>query len=213
MEPYQKTFIELAIKHQALKFGEFTLKSGRKSPYFFNMGQLHTGLALKTLGECYANAIQKSKFDYQVLFGPAYKGIPLVCTTTVAMMALYNQDTPYAFNRKENKAHGEGGNIVGAALNTKVLIIDDVITAGTAMRESMELIKLSGGQVTGIMVALDRQEKGQGSQSALQEIEHSQQVPVKSIITFSDILSFIEHDSRLANIAGPMKLYREQYGV
>lgn len=211
MHPYQKTFIELAIAHKALRFGEFTLKSGRISPYFFNMGELHTGQALQIVGECYAQAIHHSALHFDVLFGPAYKGIPLVCTTAIALTSQFQRSLPYTFNRKEAKDHGEGGQLVGAPLQGRVLIIDDVITAGTALREAITLIQASA-HVAGIFVALDRQEKGQSERSALQEIQATLAVPVQSIITFADVLSFVADDPQYKIFETPLQVYRNQYG-
>lgn len=208
MKPYQKQLIELALSQNALKFGEFTLKSGRKSPYFFNVGQLNRGDVLKILGECYAQAIQSANIEFDVLFGPAYKGIPLVCATAIAM-----GDISYCFNRKEAKDHGESGIIVGAPLQGKVLILDDVITAGTAIRESLEIIKQHSAQVTGIVVMLDRQEKGQNDFSAIQEIQSTYAIPVYPIITFHDIMDYVDQNTGFAAFRQPLAHYREQYGV
>lgn len=213
MEAYQHAFIELALEYQVLRFGEFKLKSGRISPYFFNMGQFHFGKALNLLGDCYAQAIQRSGIKFDVLFGPAYKGIPLVCTTASALFSLHQQDVPYAFNRKEAKDHGEGGMIVGAPLNTRVLIIDDVITAGTAMREAIQHIQKQQGTVAGIVVALDRQEKGQGERSAIQEIQDTLSIPVQSIISFEDIFEFVTQHSDFSAYQEPLNTYREHYGI
>ncbi len=213
MELYQKAFIELALEHKALRFGEFTLKSGRLSPYFFNVGQLNTGLVLKSLGESYAGAIKHHQFQYDVLFGPAYKGIPLACSTAIALSANYQTNIPYSFNRKEAKDHGEGGQIIGAPLKGRILIIDDVITAGTAVRESFELIKAHDATIAGIIVALDRQEKGQSEQSAIGEIQTTMNIPVKAIITFADIMEYVEKEPSFASYLKPMAAYRQQYGV
>ena len=213
MQAYQKNFIHLAIAHQALRFGEFTLKSGRKSPYFFNVGQLSSGQALKTLGECYAQAIRGSQIPFDVLFGPAYKGIPLVCAASIGLETLFQQDVPYAFNRKEAKDHGEGGNIVGASLKGRVLVLDDVITAGTAIRESCQLIEACHGKVAGILVALDRQEKGQSDKSALQEMQRLIDAPVTAIITFDDIVQYIKQDPGFSDFGKPLADYRNQYGI
>lgn len=212
MEQFQKSFIELALKNQALRFGEFTLKSGRISPYFFNVGQLNSGEVLKQLGECYAGAINHADLSYDVLFGPAYKGIPLACATAIALSAEFKQNIPYSFNRKEAKDHGEGGMIVGAPLKGRILIIDDVITAGTAIRESFELIKQQGAIVAAIIVALDRQERGHGTLSAIDEIEQTYQTPVKAIITFADIIEFVKNNAEFSAYLEPMNAYRAQYG-
>ncbi len=211
MQSYQKDFIELALTHNVLRFGEFKLKSGRLSPYFFNVGQFYTGKALKTLGECYARAIQTSDVDFDMLFGPAYKGIPLVCSTAAALSI--TQDLPYCFNRKETKDHGEGGNIVGAPLKGRVLILDDVITAGTAIRESFELIQQAKAHVSGIIVALDRQEKGQGEYSAIQEIQATFFVKVKAIISLADIMEYVKNEARFSEFRAPLAAYREKYGI
>ena len=170
MHDYQQQFIEFAIRRNVLRFGEFTLKSGRTSPYFFNAGLFNTGEDLLELSKAYAAALQRSGLDYDIIFGPAYKGIPLATVTAMALAAEGN-NKPFAFNRKEKKDHGEGGNIVGAPLEGKVLIVDDVITAGTAIRESMELIRTSGAEPAGVLIALDRQERGAGELSAIQEVK------------------------------------------
>jgi orotate phosphoribosyltransferase len=213
MESYRKTFIELALEHNALKFGDFTLKSGRKSPYFFNAGQFHTGESLKTLGECYAAAISQSSISFDIIFGPAYKGIPLACATSIALNEQFQQNVSYCFNRKEAKSHGEGGIIVGAPLQGRVLIIDDVITAGTAIRESLDIIQDAKAAVAGIVVALDRQEKGKTEQSAIQEIESTLKINVISIITFEHIMAFVENEPQFSAFRQPMAAYRQQYGI
>lgn len=213
MESYRKTFIELALNHNALRFGEFTLKSGRKSPYFFNAGQFNTGESLKTLGECYAAALNQSSLNFDIIFGPAYKGIPLACATSIALYEQFQRNVPYCFNRKEAKDHGEGGIIVGAPLQGQALIIDDVITAGTAVRESLQIIQGANATVAGIIVALDRQEKGQTDQSAIQEIESTMKVNVVSIITFAHIMAFVESEPEFSAFRGPMAAYRQQYGI
>jgi orotate phosphoribosyltransferase len=213
MELYQKAFIELALEHQALRFGEFTLKSGRISPYFFNVGQLNTGDVLKTIGESYAGAIKHHRFQFDVLFGPAYKGIPLACSTAIALAANHQTNIPYSFNRKEAKDHGEGGVIIGAPLKGRVLIIDDVITAGTAIRESFLLIQSQKASIAGIIVALDRQEKGQGNLSAIQEIEAHFNTQVKAIITFADIMEYVQKEPHFAEFIQPMQAYRAMYGI
>ena len=213
MESYRRTFIELALAHEALRFGEFTLKSGRKSPYFFNAGQFYTGDALKTLGECYASAISHSNLSYDIIFGPAYKGIPLACACSIALSSQFQHDVRYCFNRKEAKDHGEGGLMVGAPLKGRVLIIDDVVTAGTAIRESLQIISEANAQVAGIVVALDRQEKGQAELSAIQEIEKTMNIPVISIITFSHIMAYVENEPQFRAFREPMQAYRQQYGA
>jgi orotate phosphoribosyltransferase len=217
MENYQKSFIELAINQNALRFGEFKLKSGRISPYFFNMGQLNTGHVLKSLGESYAHAIVQSDIQYDVLFGPAYKGIPLACATAIALSSQYHLDIPYAFNRKEVKDHGEGGLIIGAPLNQRVLIIDDVITAGTAVRESLQIIEAEKGKIAGIIVALDRQEvvslDSPKRLSSIQEIQNQYNIPVKAIISFTQIMDYVLSTPQYESYIQPLKDYRKQYGV
>ena len=190
MLDFQQQFIELAMQQEALRFGEFTLKSGRVSPYFFNAGLFHGGVALKVFGECYAAAIQNANLEFDMLFGPAYKGIPLVSATSIALAAR-GHDYPYCFNRKEVKAHGEGGMLVGAPLAGKVMLVDDVITAGTAFREAKDLIEASGAEVAGVVVALDRQERGLGERSAIQEIQEDLKIPVVSIISLDDVVEFV----------------------
>lgn len=207
-------FIEFIMQAGVLKLGEFTLKSGRKSPYFFNAGLFNTGGQMAQLAKAYAATIAESKLTYDVLFGPAYKGIPLAATTSVSLAQDFQQDMPYAFNRKEAKDHGEGGNIVGHPLQGNILIIDDVITAGTAIRESMEIIQTHGAQPAGVVVALDRMEKGQGEKSAIQEVEQEYGIPVISIINLNDIIEYLEtHNSANQEILESMKTYRTQYGI
>lgn len=213
MEPYQKTFIELALKYQVLQFGEFTLKSGRVSPYFFNAGLFNSGQALAELGDCYAEAVTKSGVRFDVLFGPAYKGIPLAATTSVALAKQHALDKAYCFNRKEAKDHGEGGSLVGAPLKGKVLIVDDVMTAGTAARESIEIIKAEGAEVAGICVAIDRQERGKSERSAIQEIEQDFNIPVVSIIQLDSILSYLEETGENPDTLEAMRKYQAEYGV
>src|SRR5271163_2590940 len=171
MQDYQRQFIELALARQALRFGEFTLKSGRVSPYFFNAGLFNDGESIATLGRCYASALLHSQLQFDMLFGPAYKGIPLVTTTAVALAATHGRNVPWAFNRKESKDHGESGQVVGSALRGRVVIIDDVITAGTAIRESVELIRGAGARPAAVALALDREERGLSERSAVQELE------------------------------------------
>ncbi|MEQ8315753.1 MAG: orotate phosphoribosyltransferase [Gammaproteobacteria bacterium] len=215
MQEYQKAFIDFVVKHQILRFGEFTLKSGRVSPYFFNAGLFNTGEKLGFLARCYAAAIESSELDYDVLFGPAYKGIPLAASTALALAGEHNIDKPFCFNRKEAKDHGEGGSIVGAALSGKVLIIDDVITAGTAIREAVEIIQGNGASLSGIAVAMDRQERGSGSNSAIQEIGENHQIKVISIITLQHIIDYLaQSDStELGSHLEAVTAYREEYGV
>jgi len=213
MQNYQKDFIEFAIKNDVLRFGEFTLKSGRVSPYFFNAGLFNSGEALAKLGQYYAAAIKESDVKFDVLFGPAYKGIPLATTCAVALYEYQNTNVPYSFNRKEAKAHGEGGNIVGAALEGDILIIDDVITAGTAIRESMDIIAAAKAKPAGVIIALDRQEKGTGELSAIQEVEQEYSIPVLSIIKLENLISYLENDDSLNNYLDAVKAYREKYGI
>ena len=194
MQDNKKRFIQLAINNNVLRFGEFILKSGRTSPYFFNAGLFNTGAALAQLGSCYARVIVDQGLDFDVLFGPAYKGIPLVSAIAVALSAEHAIDKPYAFNRKEVKDHGEGGSIVGAEVHGRVLIVDDVITAGTAIREAVDIIAAEGGETTSILIALDRQERGQGELSAIQEVQRDFGVSVHSIITMADLIAYIESD-------------------
>ncbi len=213
MHAYQREFIEFALSRQVLKFGEFELKSGRISPYFFNAGLFQRGRDLAQLGRFYAQAIQSSSVAYDVLFGPAYKGIPLVATTAVALAEHHNVDTPWSFNRKEAKDHGEGGSIVGAPLKGRVLIVDDVITAGTAIRETMTLLHHAGAEAAGVVVALDRQERGQAEQSAIQEIEQAYGIKVTPIICLADLISFIHQTPSLQAFVGKIEEYRQRYGV
>lgn len=213
MIDYKKDFIEFALARDALRFGSFTLKSGRQSPYFFNAGTFHSGLSLARLGRFYADAIVASSLEFDMLFGPAYKGIPLVAAVAVALAEHHGRDLPWAFNRKEAKDHGEGGLLVGAPLAGRVLVIDDVITAGTAIREVAELFAGSGGRMVGVMVALDRQEKGQGELSAIQEVERHLGVPVRSIVGMSDIIQYLEESQGQNSILEGMRTYRQQYGV
>lgn len=220
LQDYQREFIEFAIEQGVLRFGEFTLKSGRVSPYFFNAGLFRTGGALARLGRFYARAIVDRAPAFDVLFGPAYKGIPLAATAAVALADHHGRDLPYAFNRKEAKAHGEGGNIVGAELEGSVLIIDDVITAGTAIREVMGLIDAAGARAAGVVIALDRQERGQAegegkSMSAIQEVEASFGMPVVSIVTLDMVLAYLEEQAgdALRGHATAIRDYRARYGA
>jgi len=214
MQSYQTDFIELARRHEVLKFGEFTLKSGRISPYFFNAGAFCTGAALAELGRCYASRIVDSGLQFDVLLGPAYKGIPLATTTAVALSDQHGMDIPIAYNRKEAKSHGEGGMLVGAPLRGRVLIIDDVITAGTAVREVIAMIAAAGAELAGVAVGLNRQERGAGALSAIQELEQAHGVPVLSIIDMEHIIRYLEAgDARMGPSLEAMRQYRNKYGV
>ncbi len=213
MQENKKRFIELAIKYQVLRFGEFTLKSGRVSPYFFNAGLFNSGYALAELGSCYAQSIIENKIDYDVLFGPAYKGIPLVAAIAYALSVNHDIDKAYAFNRKEAKSHGEGGSIVGAELNGNVLIVDDVITAGTAIREAVDIIQAEGAATSAVLIALDRQEKGKGNLSAIQEVNRDYGIEVFSIITMADLIDYLEGDDTFAEHLEAMREYRREYGI
>jgi orotate phosphoribosyltransferase len=213
MKPYQQQFIEFALETGVLRFGSFTLKSGRTSPYFFNSGLFNTGASLARLGRFYAQAITESTLDYDVLFGPAYKGIPLASTTVIALADNHHRDVPYVFNRKEKKDHGEGGQLVGAELQGKILIIDDVISAGTSVRESVEIIKIANAIPAGVIIALDRQERGQDSRSAIQEVEAEHKIPVVSIISLNDLLTYLQNNAELAQYLPAVEAYRREYGV
>ena len=215
MKDFQRRFLNFVIEHEILRFGEFTLKSGRKSPYFFNAGLFNTGGKLAFLSRCYADAILDSEVEYDVLFGPAYKGIPLAATTVVALSADHGIDKPYCFNRKEAKDHGEGGSIVGVPLAGRALVIDDVITAGTAIREAAQIIIDNGATMAGIAVAMDRQERGTGELSAIQEVERDYGVPVISIIQLDHIIGYLEssHNGELQKYLPAVSRYREEYGV
>ncbi|MCV2885888.1 orotate phosphoribosyltransferase [Aestuariibacter sp. AA17] len=213
MLDFQKAFIEFALGKGVLKFGEFTLKSGRKSPYFFNAGLFNTGKDLATLGQCYAQALVNAGIPFDVLFGPAYKGIPIATTTAVALADKHNIDTPYCFNRKEAKTHGEGGNLVGSQLAGRVMLVDDVITAGTAIRESMTLIEQNNASLAGVLIALDRQEKGQGELSAIQEVERDFDTQVISIISLADLIQYLEDKPEMAAHLANIRQYREDYGI
>ena len=213
MKGYQKEFIEFALEKQVLKFGEFTLKSGRTSPYFFNAGLFNTGRDLARLGRFYAAALDDSKIPYDVLFGPAYKGIPIATTTAVALADHYDIDMPYCFNRKEKKTHGEGGSLVGSELKGRIMLVDDVITAGTAIRESMEIILANGASLSGVLIALDRQEKGKAELSAIQEVERDFETKVISIVKLADLITYLEEKGDMAEHLDSVKAYRDKYGV
>ncbi len=212
MEQYQNDFVDFMLEIGALKFGEFTLKSGRVSPYFFNVGQFNQGNHLSQLGQFYAQAIEASGIKFDVLFGPAYKGIPLVAATAIALNDSFNRSVPYSFNRKEAKDHGEGGSIVGHPLEGDILIIDDVITAGTAIREAKDIINANGAKTKGVVVALDRQEKGKGELSAIQEVEQNFGIAVVSIINLSHIVDYLKANND-KNIISRIESYRSQYGI
>ncbi|GHY25151.1 orotate phosphoribosyltransferase [Vibrio cholerae] len=213
MKAYQREFIEFALEKQVLKFGEFTLKSGRKSPYFFNAGLFNTGRDLARLGRFYAAALVDSGIEFDVLFGPAYKGIPIATTTAVALADHHDVDTPYCFNRKEAKNHGEGGNLVGSKLEGRIMLVDDVITAGTAIRESMELIQANKADLAGVLVAIDRQEKGKGELSAIQEVERDFGCAVISIVSLTDLITYLEQQGNNTEHLEAVKAYRAQYGI
>lgn len=213
MKDYQREFIQFAIEQNVLRFGEFTLKSGRTSPYFFNAGLFNTGTALAKLGRYYAAAIEEAGVDFDVLFGPAYKGIPLASAAAVALSNDHNRDVPYVFNRKEAKTHGEGGNLVGAPLEGKVMIIDDVITAGTAIREVMAIIEEAKAQPAAVMIALNRMERGKGELSAIQEVERDYGMQVISIVSLNNIVEYLEEDGNYAEAISAIKAYQEEYGI
>ncbi|MBA6263522.1 MAG: orotate phosphoribosyltransferase [Colwellia sp.] len=217
MKNYQREFIEFALAKQVLRFGEFTLKSGRTSPYFFNAGLFNTGRDLARLGRFYAQALADSNIAFDLLFGPAYKGIPIATTTAVALADHHDMDVPYCFNRKEAKTHGEGGSLVGSPLQGKIMLVDDVITAGTAIRESMEIIKAHGAELSGVLIALDRQEKGQGELSAIQEVERDFGTQVIAIVTLADVVTYLEENiasqPELVTSLASINQYRESYGI
>jgi orotate phosphoribosyltransferase len=213
MQDYKRQFVAFAIKRSVLRFGEFTLKSGRVSPYFFNAGLFNTGKDLADLGRFYAAALNAEGREFDVLFGPAYKGIPVATATAIAMANDYDKDIPYCFNRKEAKRHGEGGNLVGSELKGRVMLVDDVITAGTAIRESMLIIEANGASLAGVLIALDRQEKGQGILSAVQEVERDFNTNVLSIVTLSDVVDFLKLEQGNEDAIASINRYRETYGI
>ncbi|MCP5419938.1 MAG: orotate phosphoribosyltransferase [Gammaproteobacteria bacterium] len=213
MQDYQREFIAFAIARHVLRFGSFTLKSGRNSPYFFNAGLFNSGTSLRQLGRYYAQAIVQSGVGFDMLFGPAYKGIPLVTATAIALADLTGRDFPWAFNRKEAKDHGEGGTLVGAPLQGEVLLVDDVITAGTAIGQAMTLLKAHGARAAGVIIALDRQERGQGSLSAVQDVQQRYDIPVISIACLDDLLTYLGERPELAPSLAEIRDYRERYGV
>lgn len=211
MKPYQATFIELAMHSGALRFGEFTLKSGRVSPYFFNAGKFDTGKALALLGKCYADAIVDNQLQFDMLFGPAYKGITLAAVTAAALYDHHGIDVPYAYNRKEAKNHGEGGVMVGAPISGRVLIIDDVITAGTAIREILPAIAAAGGRTTGVIIGLDRQERGPAGLSAVAQLRDEVGLATASIIQLASLMTYFENDE--GDVVAKLAAYRDQYGA
>ena len=213
MQAYQREFIEFALERGVLRFGEFTLKSGRVSPYFFNAGLFDSGLALAKLGRFYAQALVDSGLSYDVVFGPAYKGIPLAATTAIALAEDHQRDVPWCFNRKEAKDHGEGGTLVGAPLAGRVVIVDDVITAGTAIREVMHIINNQGAQAAGVLIALDRQERGNGALSAIQEVERDFNMPVITIVSLQQVLEYLAQSAELKQYLPAVERYREKYGI
>ena len=213
MQNYKREFIQFALSRNVLRFGEFKLKSGRVSPYFFNAGLFNTGADLARLGEFYAAAIQASGLEYDVIFGPAYKGIPIGTTVSVALFNQFGLDKPVCFNRKEAKDHGEGGNLIGSPLQGNVLLVDDVITAGTAIREAMDIIAVNSATLSAVVIALNRKERGKGDLSAIQEVERDYQCNVLSIVDLDDLMQFIENDSQYSQYLPTMKAYRDEFGV
>ncbi|MBE8715572.1 orotate phosphoribosyltransferase [Cellvibrio polysaccharolyticus] len=213
MKKYQQDFIQLAIEHQALCFGEFTLKSGRTSPYFFNAGRFQSGQALAALGRFYAEAIIDAGVNFDLVFGPAYKGIPLAASTAIALADQHQRDLPWCYNRKEAKDHGEGGTLVGAPLQGNILIVDDVITAGTAVREVMDIIHHAGAKPAAVLIGLNRQERGKGELSAIQEVEQEFAIPVVSIIKLNDIIAYLEARPDQQDKVEKIKQYRATWGV
>ncbi len=213
MQDYQREFLEFALEVGVLRFGEFTLKSGRISPYFFNAGLFNTGASLARLGRYYAATIKRSGIDFDLLYGPAYKGIPLAAVTVAALAEHHDRDLPYAFNRKEAKDHGEGGSIVGHALaGRRALIIDDVISAGTSVRESVDIIRAQSAEPAGVVIALDRQERGKGERSAIQEVESDYGLKVAAIVRLEDLIGFLEERGDAPELAA-IRAYRAEYGV
>ncbi len=213
MQEYQQEFIEFAINKQVLRFGEFTLKSGRVSPYFFNSGLFNDGNSLAQLGRFYASAVEDASIRFDMLYGPAYKGIPLASTMAIAFAEQFNKNYPFCFNRKEVKDHGEGGITFGAEIDGKVLIIDDVISAGTSVRESIDIINKQGGSTAGVVVAVDRQEKGQGEQSAIQEVEQANGIKVISIISLENIIQYLENNAEFSAHLKAIRAYKAEYGA
>lgn len=213
MQDHQRAFLRFSRAQDALRFGEFTLKSGRQSPYFFNAGLFNSGASLAALGRYYAEAIVHAGIEFDVLYGPAYKGIPLAAATSIALADHHGLDLPYAFNRKETKDHGEGGNIVGSPLTGRILIIDDVITAGTSVRESVDIIDSHGAKPCGVVIALDRQERGRGDKSAIQEVEQGFGIPVFSIVALQHLIEFVAEEADARAYSEAIESYRNQYGI
>jgi orotate phosphoribosyltransferase len=213
MKDYQREFLRFALDAGVLRFGEFTLKSGRHSPYFFNAGLFDTGARLARLGRYYAHAIMDSGIAFDLLYGPAYKGIPLAAVTVAALADHHGLDLPYAFNRKEAKDHGEGGNIVGSPLQGRILIIDDVISAGTSVRESVDIIRGHGAEPAGVVIALDRQEKGQDERSAVAQVEAELGIPVAAIVRLNQLVEFLSEQPDQAQALERIRDYRERYGA
>jgi orotate phosphoribosyltransferase len=213
MKDYQRKFLEFALARQVLRFGEFTLKSGRKSPYFFNAGLFNTGASLAAIGKSYAQAVVDSGIGFDMLFGPAYKGIPLATVTAAALAEHHGIDLPYCFNRKEAKDHGEGGNLVGAPLKGRVLIVDDVITAGTAVREAVSIIRAAGATPVGLVIALDRQERGQGTLSAVKEVEQEHKMQVAAIVRLAELRDWVASQPALQASLEAIDAYRAEYSA
>jgi orotate phosphoribosyltransferase len=213
MHEYQREFIEFALEHDVLRFGSFTLKSGRTSPYFFNAGAIDTGAGLAALGRFYATAIVDDGLDVDVILGPAYKGIPIAAATAVQLAEVHGRDVPWCFNRKEAKAHGEGGLLVGAPLAGRVLVVDDVITAGTAIREIVDIVTDAGAEVASIVVAIDRQERGTGDVSAVQQVEQELGVRVQAIVGLDDVVEHLEETGRHSEHLDALRQYRDEYGA
>ncbi len=213
MKAWQRQFIEFALNKQVLKFGEFTLKSGRKSPYFFNTGLFNSGRDLALLGRFYAQALVDGGVNFDLLFGPAYKGIPIATTTAVALADHHDRDVPYCFNRKEAKDHGEGGLLVGSSLAGRVMLVDDVITAGTAIRESMDIINAHHATLAGVLISLDRKERGRGDISAIQEVERDYKCQVTAVITLKHLISYLEEKLEMADHLAKVRAYQKEYGI